>query len=107
MNKEKSRNTFWRDENGEIREGVKWNIEANEILVNGFRNDSVYYRGFYHVTYNGNGYLAGVYEVDDPDQRPTQEWLDMINEYASDNIKGVLYYSGDVGYWKNAVIFLL
>ena len=46
LSKETPKNTMMRDENGNIREGVKWYLELNDILVRFFGNECGYSRGF-------------------------------------------------------------
>lgn len=107
------RNTMMRDENGNIREGVRWYLELNEILVRFFGNECGYSRGFQRIVMeiDGNeGYLGSVFELDN-DKQPTQEFLDFIKEYHSDKIKGIVYrkeieMQGRVMY-RNAVITIL
>ena len=104
------KNTVMRDENGNIREGVKWYLELNDILVRFFGNECGYSRGFQRIVIGNKGYLGSVFELD-IDKQPTQEFLDFIKEYHSDKIKGILYrkeleISGRVVY-RNAVITLL
>lgn len=89
------------------RNGVKWAIEADKILFEGFGADSVYYCGFKRVVAGKKGYLAGVYEVDNKDQLPPPEWIDKIKNYSSEHIKKVLYFPGRVEHFRNVVIFLL
>lgn len=110
--KETPKNTYWRDENGEIRKGLRWAVEANDILVKGFGEDSVYYRGFKPVIIKGKGYLAGVYEVGNANKRPSQEWLNMIANYSSEYIKQVWYSAKSIKdntgiEYRNVVIFVL
>ena len=104
------KNTVMRDENGNIREGVKWYLELNDILVRFFGNECGYSRGFQRIVVGNKGYLGSIFELD-IDKQPTQEFLDFIKEYHSDKIKGILYrkeleISGRVVY-RNAVITLL
>ena len=104
------KNTVMRDENGNIREGVKWYLELNDILVRFFGNECGYSRGFQRIVVGNKGYLGSVFELD-IDKQPTQEFLDFIKEYHSDKIKGIIYrkeieMSGRVVY-RNAVITLL
>ena len=104
------KNTVMRDENGNIREGVKWYLELNDILVRFFGNECGYSRGFQRIVVGNQGYLGSVFELD-IDKQPTQEFLDFIKEYHSDKIKGIIYrkeieMSGRVVY-RNAVITLL
>ena len=104
------KNTVMRDENGNIREGVKWYLELNDILVRFFGNECGYSRGFQRIVVGNKGYLGSVFELD-IDKQPTQEFLDFIKEYHSDKIKGIIYrkeieMSGRVVY-RNAVIPLL
>ena len=104
------KNTVIRDENGNIREGVKWYLELNDILVRFFGNECGYSRGFQRIFVGNKGYLGSVFELD-IDKQPTQEFLDFIKEYHSDKIKGIIYrkeigMSGRVVY-RNAVITLL
>lgn len=104
------KNTFMRDENGNIREGVKWYVELNEILVRFFGNECGYSRGFHTVTLNGNGSMANIFELE-LDKQPTQEFLDFIKDYKSEHIKGILYRKEIEMYgrpfFRNAVITLL
>ena len=104
------KNTVMRDENGNIREGVKWYLELNDILVRFFGSECGYSRGFQRIVVGNKGYLGSVFELD-IDKQPTQEFLDFIKEYRSDKIKGIIYrkeieMSGRVIY-RNAVITLL
>ena len=104
------KNTVMRDENGNIREGVKWYLELNDILVRFFGNECGYSRGLRQIVIGNKGYLGSVFELD-IDKQPTQEFLDFIKEYHSDKIKGIIYrkeieISGRVMY-RNAVITLL
>ena len=104
------KNTVMRDENGNIREGVKWYLELNDILVRFFGNECGYSRGFQRIFVGNKGYLGSVFELD-IDKHPTQEFLDFIKEYHSDKIKGIIYrkeieMSARVVY-RNAVITLL
>ena len=104
------KNTVMRDENGNIREGVKWYLELNDILVRFLGNECGYSRGFKRIVVGNKGYLGSVFELD-IDKQPTQEFLDFIKEYHSDKIKGIIYrkeieMSGRVVY-RNAVITLL
>lgn len=104
------KNTVMRDENGNIREGVKWYLELNDILVRFFGNECGYSRGFRQIVIGDKGYLGSVFELD-IDKQPTQEFLDFIKEYHSDKIKGIIYrkeieMSGRAVY-RNAVIALL
>ena len=104
------KNTVMRDENGNIREGVKWYLELNDILVRFFGNECGYSRGFQRIVVENKGYLGSVFELDIHKQ-PTQEFLNFIKEYDSDKIKGIIYrkeieMSGRVVY-RNAVITLL
>lgn len=104
------KNTVMRDENGNIREGVKWYLELNDILVRFFGNECGYSRGFQRVVVGNKGYLGSVFELD-IDKQPTQEFLDFIKEYHSYKIKGIIYrkeieMSGRIVY-RNAVITLL
>ena len=110
--KETPKNTMIRDENGNIREGVKWYFELNDILVRFFGNECGYSRGFQRVEVRDRGYryLSSVFELD-IDKQPTQEFLDFIKNYHSDKIKGIVYRKevkmyGKVMY-RNAVITLL
>ena len=110
LNKETPKNTMMRDENGNIREGVKWYLELNNILVRFFGNECGYSRGFQRVVVGDRGYLGDVFELD-MDKQPTQEFLDFIKNYHSDKIKGIVYRKevemyGRVMY-RNAVITLL
>lgn len=104
------KNTMIRDENGNIREGVKWYLELNDILVRFFGNECGYSRGFQQVVIDGNGYLANIFELD-IDKHPTQEFLDFIKEYSSEKIKGILYrkelYQNGCSVYRNAVITIL
>lgn len=110
MQTETPKNTMLRDENGNIREGVKWYLELNDILVRFFGNECGYSRGFQRVVVGRNGYLGNVFELD-IDKQPTQEFFDFIREYHSDNIKGVLYRKEVEMYgktmYRNAIITLL
>lgn len=104
------KNTVMRDGNGNIREGVKWYLELNDILVRFFGNECGYSRGFQRIVVGNKGYLGSVFELD-IDKQPTQEFLDFIKEYHSDKIKGIIYrkeieMSGRTVY-RNAVIALL
>ena len=104
------KNTFMRDENGNIREGVKWYLELNDILVRFFGNECGYSRGFQQVVVNGKGGLGSIFELD-INKKPTQEFLDFIKNYKSERIKGIVYRKevemyGRVMY-RNAVITLL
>lgn len=106
------RNTFLRDENGEIREGVKWFLELNDILTRFFGNECGYSRGFQNISLSDGTYgLSNVFELD-IDKKPTQEFLDFIKDYKSDKIKGILYREkvemsdGRIAF-RNAVITLL
>ena len=76
------KNTVMRDENGNIREGVKWYLELNDILVRFFGNECGYSRGFQRIAVGNKGYLGSVFELD-IDKKPTQEFLDFIKEYHS------------------------
>lgn len=110
LNKETPKNTMMRDENGNIREGVKWYLELNNILVRFFGNECGYSRGFQRVEVGDRGYLGSVFELD-MDKQPTQEFLDFIKNYHSDKIKGIIYRKevemyGRVMY-RNAIITLL
>lgn len=110
LNKEIPKNTMMRDENGNIREGVKWYFELNDILVRYFGNECGYLRGFQRVEVGDSSYLGSVFELD-MDKQPTQEFLDFIKNYHSDKIKGIVYRKevemyGRVMY-RNAVITLL
>ena len=80
-----------RDENGNIREGVKWLIELNEILTRFFGNECGYSRGFQAISIEGvGGCLGNVFELD-IDKQPTKEFLDFIKDYKSEYIKGIIY----------------
>ncbi len=110
LNKETSKNTMIRDENGNIREGVKWYLELNDILVRFFGNECGCSRGFQKVEVGDRGYLGSVFELD-IDKQPTQEFLDFIKNYHSDKIRGIVYRKeikmyGKVIY-RNAVVTLL
>lgn len=110
MQTETPKNTMLRDENGNIREGVKWYLELNEILVRFFGNECGYSRGFQRVVIDGKGYFSNIFELN-IDKQPTQEFLDFIKEYHSDYIKGILYrkeveMNGRKTY-RNAVITIL
>lgn len=110
MQIETQKNTMLRDENGNIREGFKWYLELNDILVRFFGNECGYSRGFRQITIDKKGYLGSVFELD-IDKQPTQEFLDFIKEYHSDKIKGIIYrkeveINGRIMY-RNAVITLL
>lgn len=111
---ETPKNTMMRDENGNIRKGVNWYLEMNDILVRFFGNECGYYRGFQKVSigsnYRSHVGLGGVFELD-IDKQPTQEFLDFIKDYKSEHIKGIVYRKevemyGRVMY-RNAVITLL
>lgn len=104
------KNTMLRDENGNVREGVKWALELNEILVRFFGNECGYSRGFQRIEYQGKGYLGSIFELD-VDKKPTKEFFDFIKDYKSDYIKGLAYKSEIIMYGKpmfrNAIIVLL
>lgn len=105
------KNTMMRDENGNIREGVKWYIELNDILVKFFGNECGYSRGFQNVSFgDGIGGLANVFELD-MDKQPTTEFLEYIKDYKSEKIKGILYRKEVEMYgktmYRNAIITLL
>lgn len=105
------KNTFMRDENGNIREGIKWYLELNEILVKFFGNECGCSRGFQYVSFNdGTGGLANVFELD-IDKQPTPDFLEYIKGYKSEKIKGILYRKEIEMYgrtmYRNAVITLL
>lgn len=111
QNKEKTpRNTMIRDENGNIREGVKWYLELNDILVRFFGSECGYSRGFQRVEVGDRGYLGSVFELD-IDKQPTQDFLDFIKDYHSNKIKGIVYRKEVEMYgivmYRNAVITLL
>lgn len=107
---ETPRNTMWRDENGNVREGVKWYFELNEILTRFFGNECGYSRGFQRVVIGNHGCLGSVFELD-MDKQPTQEFLDYIKDYKSEHIKGIVYRKEVEMYgrtmYRNAVITLL
>jgi len=111
---ETPKNTMYRDENGNIREGVKWYFEFNDILTKFFGNECGYYRGFQKVSlgkdYRSHVCLGGVFELD-IDKQPTQEFFDFIKEYKSEHIKGIVYQKEVEMYgrtmYRNAVIALL
>ena len=107
---ETPKNTMMRDENGNIREGVKWYLELNDILVRFFGNECGYSRGFQRVTIGKKGYLGSVFELD-MDKQPTQEFLDFIKDHKSEHIKGIVYRKEVEMYgktmYRNAVITLL
>lgn len=104
------KNTFMRDENGNIREGVKWWVELNDILVRFFGNECGYSRGFQTISFNGQGYLGDVFELD-IDKQPTQEFLDFIKDYHSDKIKRIIYCKEIEMHgrqmYRNAIVTLL
>ena len=105
------KNTMMRDENGNIREGVKWFVELNDILVKFFGDECGYSRGFQNVSFgDGSGGLCNVFELD-ADKQPTEEFLEYIKTYKSDKIKGILYRKEVEMYgrtmYRNAIITLL
>lgn len=107
---ETPKNTILRDKKRNIREGVKWYLELNDILVRFFGNECGYSRGFQRIVIDDKGYLGNVFELD-IDKQPTQEFLDFIKEYHSDKIKGILYRKEVEMYgrtmYRNAVITIL
>lgn len=102
--------TYMRDENGNIREGVKWYLEFNDTLVRFFGNECGYSRGFQRVVIGNKGYLGSVFELD-IDKKPTKEFLEFIKNYQSKYIKGIVYRKSVEMYgremYRNAVIALL
>ena len=104
------KNTMIRDKNGNVREGVKWYIELNDILVRFFGNECGCSRGFQRIVIDNKGYLGNVFELDN-NKRPTQEFLDFIKGYHSDKIKGIVYRKEVEMYgrvmFRNAVITIL
>lgn len=107
---ETPKNTYMRDENGNIREGVKWYLEFNDILVRFFGNECGYSRGFQRVVVENKGCLGSVFELD-IDKKPTKEFLEFIKDYQSEYIKGIVYRKSVEMYgremYRNAVIVLL
>lgn len=106
---ETRKNTQMRDENGNIREGVKWIIEINDILKR-FFGDKYAYQGFQRVVIGKNCYLAGMFELD-ADQKPTDEFFEFIKDYQSEYLRGIAYQknieSNGRNLYRNAVIALL
>lgn len=104
------KNTYMRDENGNIREGVKWYIEFNDILIRFFGNDCGCYRGFERVVVADNVCLGGVFELD-INKKPTREFLKFIKDYQSEHIKSIVYHKSVEMHgreiYRNAVIALL
>lgn len=107
---EMPKNTYMRDENGNIREGVKWYIEFNDILVRFFGNECGYSRGFQRVVVGDKGCLGSVFELD-IDKKPTKDFLEFIKTYQSEYIKAIVYKKSVEKYgremYRNAVIVLL
>lgn len=107
---ETPKNTMIRDENGNVREGVKWYLEFNDILVRFFGNECGYYRGFQRVVVKDHGHLGGIFELD-MEKQPTKEFLDYIKNYSSKYIKGIVYQKEVEMYgrqmYRNAVIAIL
>lgn len=99
-----------RDKEGNVREGCKWAIEFNDILLKYFGCGCGYSRGFQKVTIDEHGYLGSVFELNE-DKVPSPEFLQFIEDYSSKYIKKIMYRKevklyGRV-FYRNAIIAIL
>lgn len=107
---ETPRNTMLRDRDGNIREGVRWYIEFNDILTEFFGNECGYSRGFQRIVIGKHSCLGSVFELD-TEKEPTKDFFDFIKSYRSEYIKGLVYQKeikdGERVIYRNAIIALL
>lgn len=99
-----------RDKEGNVREGFKWAVEFNDILLKYFGCGCGYSRGFQKVEVDGHGYLGSVFELNEGTD-PSPEFLQFIRNYSSKRIKKIVYMEevklyGQV-FYRNAVIAVL
>lgn len=87
------------------RKGTRWAKEASRILKKFFNTDYCYYQGLQSVAIGDRMYTAGVFELDKC-LVVTQDFINYIENYSSEYIKGIIYRE-IAGSYTRAVIVLL